>query len=59
MQKEFSEDIGHSSVLEMKKSGMDRTLQTRRKMETMKRSNTLKKVGIPFSEVQVRSTEES
>ena len=36
MQEDFSEDIGHSSVLEKKKSDMDRTLTIQKENGTMK-----------------------
>ena len=50
-QEDFSEDIAHSSVLEMKKNGMD--------SEANGMTKHLQKVVIPYSEVEVRSTEES
>ena len=62
MQQGFSQDIGHSSVLVKKTSGMERTFTSHKENGInmpILWLNTLKKVGTPYSEVSVRSTEES
>ena len=60
--KDFSENIDHSSVLELQKNGMERTLRNRKGIWMKASVSWLinsKKVDIRYSEVLVRSTEES
>ena len=62
IQIDFSEDIGLSLVLDKKMSGLTRTLTNRKdngRNMSILWSNTLKKVDTWYSEISVRSTEES